>query len=68
MYQITVYYSGDTFARSTHTARSGAGVFDLILRLRDEHPGCERIEVRMRSEAVRRGLRWQSTVLRPRCG
>ena len=47
MYVLTVHYPDERRPRATHTARAAGEVFGLILRLRGEHGGCERIEVAM---------------------
>lgn len=45
MYQLLVFYPGDTAARHRHEVRNGTQVINAIPELLTSHGECERIEV-----------------------
>ncbi|MGH6967254.1 MAG: hypothetical protein ACREE0_22440 [Phenylobacterium sp.] len=45
MYELHVYYGGDSIARKTVRASRAAEALDLIAQLLAEHDGCERVVV-----------------------
>jgi hypothetical protein len=65
MYQLLVYYPGDTAPRATLQAQNAAAVVALIPKALSDHDGCERVVVIFNSAAT--GGVWTTRVrdLRP---